>query len=138
MMFKFVFFFFMQKTAYEMRISDWSSDLCSSDLGLFEQEIDDLVLVQRRAELGGGHRLLLDVLDEALAVLGAVLLRGLHAQAAHFLPRNLDPVGLHDLGEQQPHPHTARGNGMIFFPLCLPLSQRNPRILLLDRPMPDI
>src|SRR3546814_12125167 len=27
-------FFFKQKTAYEMRISDWSSDVCSSDLGL--------------------------------------------------------------------------------------------------------
>src|SRR3546814_15704933 len=32
------FFFFKQKTAYEMRISDWSSDVCSSDL-----------LVERRA-----------------------------------------------------------------------------------------
>src|SRR3546814_1100782 len=29
----FMFFFFKQKTAYEMRISDWSSDVCSSDLG---------------------------------------------------------------------------------------------------------
>src|SRR3546814_8780235 len=29
------FFFFKQKTAYEMRISDWSSDVCSSDLGQF-------------------------------------------------------------------------------------------------------
>src|SRR3546814_5964361 len=28
------FFFFKQKTAYEMRISDWSSDVCSSDLML--------------------------------------------------------------------------------------------------------
>src|SRR3546814_6812020 len=28
------FFFFKQKTAYELRISDWSSDVCSSDLGL--------------------------------------------------------------------------------------------------------
>src|SRR3546814_5827793 len=27
-------FFFKQKTAYEMRISDWSSDVCSSDLGV--------------------------------------------------------------------------------------------------------
>src|SRR3546814_9566930 len=27
-----VFFFFKQKTAYDMRISDWSSDVCSSDL----------------------------------------------------------------------------------------------------------
>src|SRR3546814_3481780 len=30
----FIFFFFKQKTAYEMRISDWSSDVCSSDLNL--------------------------------------------------------------------------------------------------------
>src|SRR3546814_4935771 len=29
------FFFFKQKTAYEMRISDWSSDVCSSDLAAF-------------------------------------------------------------------------------------------------------
>src|SRR3546814_2544849 len=33
-MFVFVFFFFKQKTAYEMRISDWSSDVCSSDLSV--------------------------------------------------------------------------------------------------------
>src|SRR3546814_10589673 len=32
MMSEFCFFFFKQKTAYEMRISDWSSDVCSSDL----------------------------------------------------------------------------------------------------------
>src|SRR3546814_5251833 len=31
-MFVFFFFLFKQKTAYEMRISDWSSDVCSSDL----------------------------------------------------------------------------------------------------------
>src|SRR3546814_12328673 len=30
------FFFFKQKTAYEMRISDWSSDVCSSDLAHIE------------------------------------------------------------------------------------------------------
>src|SRR3546814_5350402 len=30
------FFFFKQKTAYEMRISDWSSDVCSSDLDAVE------------------------------------------------------------------------------------------------------
>src|SRR3546814_12952255 len=34
------FFFFKQKTAYEMRISDWSSDVCSSDL---------ILLAERRA-----------------------------------------------------------------------------------------
>src|SRR3546814_8646011 len=31
------FFFFKQKTAYEMRISDWSSDVCSSDLSCGNQ-----------------------------------------------------------------------------------------------------
>src|SRR3546814_7792293 len=36
------FFFFKQKTAYEMRISDWSSDVCSSDLPL-----DDVSLTER-------------------------------------------------------------------------------------------
>src|SRR3546814_2664816 len=30
-------FFFKQKTAYEMRISDWSSDVCSSDLNIAQQ-----------------------------------------------------------------------------------------------------
>src|SRR3546814_2227791 len=33
----FVIFFVKQKTAYEMRISDWSSDVCSSDLTLDDQ-----------------------------------------------------------------------------------------------------
>src|SRR3546814_4672541 len=40
-------FFFKQKTAYEMRISDWSSDVCSSDLlvaALFFLDLDDQFL----------------------------------------------------------------------------------------------
>src|SRR3546814_960656 len=39
----FCFFFFEQKTAYEMRISDWSSAVCSSDLLQF-RSIDDVDL----------------------------------------------------------------------------------------------
>src|SRR3546814_15003142 len=35
------FFFFKQKTAYEMRISDWSSDVCSSDLWTQPLQVDD-------------------------------------------------------------------------------------------------
>src|SRR3546814_6676690 len=34
-------FFFKQKTAYEMRISDWSSDVCSSDLGVTRNPLAD-------------------------------------------------------------------------------------------------
>src|SRR3546814_21066938 len=41
-------FFFKQKTAYEMRISDWSSDVCSSDLRPFcrfdDVEVSDILL----------------------------------------------------------------------------------------------
>src|SRR3546814_10627069 len=43
----YVFFFFKQKTAYEMRISDWSSDVCSSDLTLANTEKILLALTQR-------------------------------------------------------------------------------------------
>src|SRR3546814_20771681 len=35
------FFFFKQKTAYEMRISDWSSDVCSSDLRAMTEQSSD-------------------------------------------------------------------------------------------------
>src|SRR3546814_1777238 len=43
-------FFFKQKTAYEVRISDWSSDVCSSDLvGLFDH------LAHSRQQMNGGE-----------------------------------------------------------------------------------
>src|SRR3546814_19072506 len=41
------FFFFKQKTAYEMRISDWSSDVCSSDLDGFRRVARDEGAVRR-------------------------------------------------------------------------------------------
>src|SRR3546814_2507910 len=48
-MWGFLCFFFKQKTAYEMRISDWSSDVCSSDLrpwlldAIDQDTVDELV-----------------------------------------------------------------------------------------------
>src|SRR3546814_1331680 len=45
----FFFFFFKQKTAYEMRISDWSSDVCSSDLSAQVRRC-------RREETASDHR----------------------------------------------------------------------------------
>src|SRR3546814_16385596 len=42
-----LFFFFKQKTAYEMRISDWSSDVCSSDLNLGTPDAPDARSVRR-------------------------------------------------------------------------------------------
>src|SRR3546814_8863351 len=46
----FIFFFFKQKTAYEMRISDWSSDVCSSDLPASSLMLDDGE-IERRVRL---------------------------------------------------------------------------------------
>src|SRR3546814_3909768 len=46
-----LFFFFKQKTAYEMRISDWSSDVCSSDLCLRGAR-DDVETAAERREAG--------------------------------------------------------------------------------------
>src|SRR3546814_3877832 len=53
----YMFFFFKQKTAYEMRISDWSSDVCSSDLvdGILafgEARLDDFLGLGRCAREG--------------------------------------------------------------------------------------
>src|SRR3546814_10149145 len=44
------FFFFKQKTAYEMRISDWSSDVCSSDLDYFERRVDVFIVAGANAD----------------------------------------------------------------------------------------
>src|SRR3546814_2972818 len=62
-----VFFFFKQKTAYEMRISDWSSDVCSSDLGA--HAVLEIGLVDRACSLDRVHeaqgRLRQDAADHA-------------------------------------------------------------------------
>src|SRR3546814_5079736 len=50
------FFFFKQKTAYEMRISDWSSDVCSSDLlfiGAFTRSAQTAYALSNLGRRGG-------------------------------------------------------------------------------------
>src|SRR3546814_1212012 len=64
-----VFFFCKQKTAYEMRISDWSSDVCSSDL----------FLEMRRT----GRRAMHDEAEARQVVALANLLRKLEQQREH-------------------------------------------------------
>src|SRR3546814_10701613 len=56
------FFFFKQKTAYEMRISDWSSDVCSSDL-------DHVAAIGMEAKLAVGERARVGGEEGAAAVL---------------------------------------------------------------------
>src|SRR3546814_4912381 len=60
------FFFFKQKTAYEMRISDWSSDVCSSDLAEARLDGGKLIVAGRRSprEVGDGACIHPDLLGE--------------------------------------------------------------------------
>src|SRR3546814_7720061 len=66
-----LFFFFKQKTAYELRISDWSSDVCSSDLHLGGVEHDR----QRRGRRQSRGQL--------VHVVGAVAAHVVDAQIEH-------------------------------------------------------
>src|SRR3546814_2418251 len=53
-----IFFFFKQQTAYEMRISDWSSDVCSSDLlGRGRLLVEDVEHVEEELDLADRERL---------------------------------------------------------------------------------
>src|SRR3546814_3277981 len=73
-----LFFFFKQKTAYEMRISDWSSDVCSSDLraqignGLpLENGIDSRDGLH--SELTGNEAIFIDIdFDQLHALIGII------------------------------------------------------------------
>src|SRR3546814_1926237 len=69
-----IFFFVKQKTAYEMRISDWSSDVCSSDLQACTACADACLGEQMVQQLTQCVRLNQDCAD-ACAATGAVATR---------------------------------------------------------------
>src|SRR3546814_2960376 len=62
MIFFFVFFF-KQKTAYEMRISDWSSDVCSSDLNRLDRGINQRCAVEDRLHHHVGRQRGIDLIQ---------------------------------------------------------------------------
>src|SRR3546814_3518773 len=77
------FFFFRQKTAYEMRISDWSSDVCSSDLGIVvvlrrnkpKDRRGKIMLVNASREFRKGNPKN-HLTDDAIARIAAAYLKG--------------------------------------------------------------
>src|SRR3546814_12570210 len=80
-----LFFFFKQKTAYEMRISDWSSDVCSSDLedsGLVKQHAGE---AGRALEAGQPGQ----ALGRGRHVLALVLVAARHQEPVHPAPGQL-------------------------------------------------
>src|SRR3546814_2663378 len=64
------FFFFKQKPAYEMRISDWSSDVCSSDLPIMVA--NDPAAVRGALLCGEGLMLASDIMVKAYAEKGYI------------------------------------------------------------------
>src|SRR3546814_17937732 len=101
-------FFFKQKTAYEMRISDWSSDVCSSDLlgpaqaeGIAHHVVElldgrDVVLDQPQRLAPHGFEQ--PVADESLDLLGDG--ERLHAERAVDVMRPVDEPGRRRLEER--------------------------------------
>src|SRR3546814_5209934 len=60
----FMFFFFKQKTAYEMRISDWSSDVCSSDLQAGASDAEIAATMERVRALTEEKKILQDIFGD--------------------------------------------------------------------------
>src|SRR3546814_13073311 len=67
-----MFFFCKQKTAYDLRISDWSSDVCSSDL-VGAARIDGAGESLDRGEGEFGEAAALDIVDQAVGDVGSGL-----------------------------------------------------------------
>src|SRR3546814_10379983 len=93
------FFFFKQKTAYEMRISDWSSDVCSSDLQFLRRTI---VLVLLAAHDERRHRQRREHLGRRVG------------EAVEQVPRR-DAVDLHRLHELDRQPGVVAAFGAFIF-----------------------
>src|SRR3546814_7684824 len=87
-----LFFFFKQKTAYEMRISDWSSDVCSSDL---QRCIQALGLRGRQA---GGRDLGLVFLAQVLELVADIVEHHVGGVAATLLGDHVAAVAVEEIG----------------------------------------
>src|SRR3546814_19108414 len=108
--------FCQQKTAYEMRISDWSSDVCSSDLSGLEKERTRLIAADKGAAPGAAptpkpsgdsvdalHALILHQLDEDQAQdIISIPLAGKSSLADHMViaTGRSTPIGRASCGER--------------------------------------
>src|SRR3546814_19414995 len=94
------FFFFKQKTAYEMRISDWSSDVCSSDL-----RADDLAFADRSKDDRHHFRFIVSPEDAGEMTDLRAFTRDLATQMEADLGSRLDWVAVDHWNTDNPHVH---------------------------------
>src|SRR3546814_2007589 len=132
-----LFFFFKQKTAYEMRISDWSSDVCSSDLvarggpqaALLYIDLDQFKLINDTSGHLAGDQLL-SQLALALAehLRGDDILARLGGDEFGVLARDVDFEGVQLLAERRSEEHTSELQSLMrisYAVFCLKKKQRN-------------
>src|SRR3546814_12737082 len=121
----YIFLCFKQNTAYEMRISDWSSDVCSSDLGVGERQLlaarlaPDMLPLPTQIRFSCGQAL------QAVTRLGAhgapdfaedaMDFAGMQDQIARTLAwlEAMDPAALGGAGDRPAE--FALPNGMVFY-----------------------
>src|SRR3546814_10043040 len=90
-------FFFKQKTAYEMRISDWSSDVCSSDL--FGGDVDaakDRISITPRDSARA--RLFIAPAGQWITLEAGKIARATYTPAPGRIELTLDPADTHKIG----------------------------------------
>src|SRR3546814_6868083 len=90
-----LFFFFKQKTAYEMRISDWSSDVCSSDLLSGQRDFSVAVFSAGQPELGASSLVgyCVGVLPLRLAIDAAAPVGDLLASTQQIVAQGMAQIG---------------------------------------------
>src|SRR3546814_2714484 len=82
------FFFFKQKSAYERRISDWSSDVCSSDLVAIFEAVDG-IMGEEVADAEGGRPGAVDVVLIEQKTIPRRIGRGTEKVLRHGVPTRL-------------------------------------------------
>src|SRR3546814_3439190 len=93
----FCLFYFKQKTAYVMRISDWSSDVCSSDLG---HQVHHAVVLDLRAPLQLARRLAEVLARRVVVAVHAVASVRVGAAARRVAGRvQAEDLGAHGVGD---------------------------------------
>src|SRR3546814_17576245 len=111
-------FFYKQKTAYEMRISDWSSDVCSSDLGIdraIETDVGRNIARDDRLWMLGGYRgaqrrrIAVDGLGRVEPVAAGLAVQRAGADGTRNRPRAA--AGARGAGRGGPRDGRARGRG---------------------------
>src|SRR3546814_13547028 len=107
-------FFFKQKTAYEMRISDWSSDVCSSDLSVSPMRLN-------MRELNGEAR-------RVLSLAWPVMLTSLNWTLLHLIDvAVVGQVSTHELGA------LAAGRALTYVPIIVGIADMSGVLVFTSR-----